>query len=100
MKIGSRPLMVLAALLDVLLSALCWAGAAEVPSPHGLYRDRPSPHDSAERQQPWYVLPAPANPVFRGTPRFRWGDLGVQRSTPAWSSRGDYYGRSKQWARF
>lgn len=92
--------MVLATLMGYLLSAPCPVGAAEVPWPPGLYRDGPFPHASAERQQPWYVLPAPANPIFRGTPRFRWGDLGVQRSTPPWSGRGDYYGRSKQWARF
>lgn len=92
--------MVLVALLGVLLSAPFPACAAEAPLPHGRYQNGPSPHTSADRRQPWYVLPAPANPVFRGTPRFRWGDLGVQRSTPPWSSRGDYYGRSKQWARY
>ncbi|GAB4129591.1 MAG: hypothetical protein Kow0040_05900 [Thermogutta sp.] len=76
------------------------ADLGETPSSATPSRTWVAPRDSTVRPLPWYVLPAPSNPVFRGTPRFRWGDLGVERSAPQWSSRDDYYGRWRQWSRF
>ncbi|NMC19826.1 MAG: hypothetical protein GYA33_05335 [Thermogutta sp.] len=100
MKLG--PMLAGAALLGALaVSAQHTALAVETAPAENCSRTWPSPQfGPVARPQPWYVLPPPPNAVFRGTPRFRWGDLGVERSVPQWSSRSDYYGRWKQWTRF